>query len=160
MEIIKVYKEKFRARKLIGKKYGPHDGGYAQKWGEWFQNNWFAPLEALIADFGEENAYIGFLRFPEGEYWIGVFASPSSEVPVGYQSILLPESEVAIAWIYGSDRSGEIYGAEAHRACLRRFREQGWELREGCCFERYVCPRFTTPDELGNVILDYGVFLN
>ena len=28
-----------------------------------------------------------------------------------------------------------------------------------CFFERYVCPRFTTPDENGSVILDYGIFL-
>ena len=25
------------------------------------------------------------------------------------------------------------------------------------CFERYNCPRYTTPDENGNVILDYAV---
>ena len=25
------------------------------------------------------------------------------------------------------------------------------------CFERYNCPRFTSPDEAGNVILDYGI---
>lgn len=25
------------------------------------------------------------------------------------------------------------------------------------CFERYNCPGFTTPDEQGNVILDYGI---
>lgn len=25
------------------------------------------------------------------------------------------------------------------------------------CFERYNCPRFTMPDENGNVILDYGI---
>ena len=25
------------------------------------------------------------------------------------------------------------------------------------CFERYNCPRFTTPDEKGNVILDYAL---
>jgi hypothetical protein len=25
------------------------------------------------------------------------------------------------------------------------------------CFERYNCPGFTTPDNNGNVILDYGI---
>lgn len=25
------------------------------------------------------------------------------------------------------------------------------------CFERYSCPRFTTPDAEGSVILDYGI---
>ena len=25
------------------------------------------------------------------------------------------------------------------------------------CFERYNCPRFTSPDNNGNIILDYGI---
>ena len=33
----------------------------------------------------------------------------------------------------------------------RKRKEDDW------CFERYNCPRFTTPDEKGNVILDYGI---
>jgi hypothetical protein len=28
-----------------------------------------------------------------------------------------------------------------------------------CAFERYNCPRFTEPDENGDVILDYGILL-
>ena len=32
--------------------------------------------------------------------------------------------------------------------------EKGW-LPSGWYFERYNCPRYTSPDKKGNVILDY-----
>lgn len=161
MEIIKVYKQKFPEMKLVGKKYGPKSNGYSSEWGQWFQNNWFGPLESLVADLGMEDAFIGLIRCrPEFEYWIGVFAKADAEVPEGYESVMLPEGEAAIAWIYGSDENGEIYGAEAHAACTQKFTEQGWQTgKANWFFERYVCPRFTNPDKLGNVILDHGVFL-
>jgi len=47
---------------------------------------------------------------------------------------------------------------ETHNMCLDKLKildlnryEDHW------CFERYQCPRFTSPDENGNVILDYGI---
>ena len=47
---------------------------------------------------------------------------------------------------------------EAHNLCLEELRRNGWVRREDdWCFERYNWPRFTTPDEQGRVILDYGI---
>ena len=52
---------------------------------------------------------------------------------------------------------GELFGKEDK--CWTKLNEDGYKViadDEGACwfFERYGCPRFTTPDEKGNVILD------
>ena len=45
-----------------------------------------------------------------------------------------------------------------HNLCLEKLKSLGFKRKEDdWCFERYNCPRFTTPDEEGNVILDYGI---
>jgi hypothetical protein len=47
---------------------------------------------------------------------------------------------------------------ETHDMCLEELKALGYKRKEDdWCFERYNCPRFTTPDEKGNVILDYGI---
>jgi hypothetical protein len=48
-KVIKAFKESFPPLRLIGRRYtdadrGP-DGGFSQKWGEWFERGWFQPLE-------------------------------------------------------------------------------------------------------------------
>ena len=45
----------------------------------------------------------------------------------------------------------EGFDVVAMKALGFKRKEDDW------CFERYNCPRFTTPDEEGNVILDYGI---
>jgi hypothetical protein len=43
---------------------------------------------------------------------------------------------------------------------MAAFTEQGWNYSEkGWFFERYNSPRFTVPDEKGNVILDICAYL-
>ena len=42
--------------------------------------------------------------------------------------------------------------------CLEALRAAGFARKgDDWCFERYNCPRYTTPDGEGNVILDYGI---
>ena len=43
---------------------------------------------------------------------------------------------------------------------LERLAKEGFEIKGEWCFERYCCPRFTTPDEKGNIILDICFYLN
>ena len=46
VEIINTYIENCAACRFIGKRYTPADsmnGSYGHKWGEWWQNDWFAP---------------------------------------------------------------------------------------------------------------------
>ena len=89
---------------------------------------------------------------------IGMFLPQDAPVPEGYEHMDLPEETCALFWIYGSESSGEIYGMSAEALCQAELDRRGWVRKDaGWHFERYNCPRFTTPDAQGNVILDYGV---
>lgn len=169
-EIIKVYKEHLPSVRFIGKRYTNADrvGGFGHKWGEWFENGWFETLEKIGELKDVENGYLGFMRYdgsdPEKtfEYWIGMFFLVNTNVPEGFDYIDLDEGDIAVCWIKGKEDEG-IYGM--HDACIIKIQENGMgnfkSDDEGriCFFERYNCPRFTVPDEEGNVILDYGVYV-
>ena len=43
--------------------------------------------------------------------------------------------------------------------CRERLTTEGFKPSPLCYFERYACPRFTTPDENGNIILDICFYL-
>ena len=61
-------------------------------------------------------------------------------------------------YLYDKEGSGDFYSMETHEMCLEELKSLGLKRKEDdWCFERYNCPRFTTPDEAGNVILDYGI---
>ena len=166
-EIIKVYREHLPALRLIGKCYTDkdrNDGGYGHKWGEWFEKDWFSPLERLGEAKGIENGYLGFMRcFPDFEYWIGMFFPPGTVPPDGYGFIELDEGDAGICWIKGRDGDGSIYSM--HEKCIEKLSENGMgnfrkaEDGRAFFFERYNCPRFTKKDEQNNVILDYGIYL-
>lgn len=169
-EIIKVYKEHLPSLRFIGKRYTNADriGGFGHKWGEWFGNGWFETLEKLGEVKEIENGYLGLMRCggsdPENsfEYWIGMFLPVDTAVPEGFAFIDLKESDLAVCWIKGKEEEG-IYAM--HDACIAKFGENGMgNFKEDdenriCFFERYNCPRFTTPDDNGDVILDYGIYL-
>jgi hypothetical protein len=164
-ELIKVYKERFPKLRLIGKCYTESDranGGFSGKWGEWFANGWFEELEKLgvLPELGGD--YLGAMRMIDDkfEYWIGMFFPPETAVPEGYVSADIPEGGVATGWVHGREDNGELYGGEPMDMCIAKFNEQGWQLQDNpWFFERYNCPRFTTPDEQGKVILDYCVYI-
>jgi len=167
--IVKVYKESFPNVRFIGKKYTDNDrvnGTFGVKWGEWFSNGWFDILEKeikLLPKEYEGNAYLGLMRMNNGvfEYYIGMFAAEDSQLPLGFEYIDIPAGEVATAWVHGTEDTGELYGSEPTEACISKFNEKGWTVEEGTYFfERYQCPRFTTPDKDGKVILDYCVYIN
>lgn len=161
-EIKRFYRQSMPAMKLVGRRYSDEDrsnGTFGSKWGEWFQNDLFAPLK--LEDGGSEpfedcDAYIGLCRCKEGEpfqYWIGVFMPQDAAVPDGYDSVSLDAGEIAVCWVYGKEP--DIYT----HCCMSRLKEEGVEWtadKDGVkwCFERYACPRFTEPDNEGNVILD------
>ena len=167
-EIKKVYRQSMPKMKLVGKCYKEEDkvnNTFAAHWCEWFQNDWFSPLR--LAGSGSEepfedcDALIGLSRLKEGEpfqYWIGVFMPMDAAVPAGYDSVALEAGDIAVCWIYGKEP--DIY----FHCCLDRLKEEGFSWgadKDGVrwCFERYVCPRFTQPDERGNVILDMCFYL-
>lgn len=176
VEVTKVCRETFPAVRFIGKCYSNADrgadGGFGNKWGEWFQNGWFEKLEEIGYIPDMENGYVGLMGCSENEgsfqYWIGVFTPENTNVPDGYSYVDIPAGDVGVCWIYGREDNGELYGQEPHNMCMAKLQANGMdnyreELKDGekwwWYFERYNCPRFTTPDENGKVILDYGMYI-
>lgn len=167
-EIKRVYRQAMPAMKLVGKCYKEEDrvnGTFGSKWGEWFQNNLFAPLklpDTRVEPFEDCDAYIGLCRCKEGEpfqYWIGVFMPLDAAVPDGYDSVAFDAEDIAVCWVYGKEP--DIYT----HCCMNRLKEEGFEWTADknavlWCFERYGCPRFTMPDDKGNVILDMCFYVN
>jgi hypothetical protein len=165
-EITKAYVQNIPASRFIGIQYGDGDrmnGGFGCKWGEWFENDRFNKIESLLSEdfknsYEDAGAYIGLMRHKEGEpfqYWIGMFLPVGSEVPEGYGYVDMAEAKLGVCWLQGPE--GELYCKEDK--CADRLSQEGHEIvndEAGACwfFERYGCPRFTTPDEQGRVILD------
>ncbi len=164
-EITKVFKEEVPAMRFIGKRYHDYGG-----WGEWFANGWFDTIEnsmggtdQILAVWENGGAYVGLERRKNGElleYWIGMFTPGNTEVPEGFEQIDLSKSSLGTCWIYG--REDEVHGAVGN--CWEAVRNAGMEIAaddDGAVmsFENCLCPRFTTPDEKGNVILDYCYFV-
>lgn len=155
VKILEVKRECFPAARLIGKKYehGPN-------WGEWWQNDWFSVLEQKERLPMNGDAYIGAVHIVDGmpEYWIGMFFPVDTETPEGFDFVEMEALEYAVCYLYDKEGSGDFYSMETHNMCLEELKSLGLKRKEDdWCFERYNCPRFTTPDEAGNVILDYGI---
>lgn len=165
-EITKTYAESVPAMRFIGICYSDADrvnGGFGVKWGEWFQNNRFEPLlklttEAFKESYPDADDSIGFMRWKEGEpfqYWIGMFVSAGTPVPEGYDYVDLPAARLGVCWLHGPEL--ELFANEPK--CAEKLASEGYEVIQDTSgawvfFERYGCPRFTTPDADGNVILD------
>ena len=86
-----------------------------------------------------------------------MFAPPDIRVPDGFLFIDFPETYFGVCWIYGEESDTHRMTAD----CAQALKDGGIEImpdENGAVwsFENCTCPRFTTPDERGNVILDYG----
>lgn len=161
-EVIRVYTQHLPEVKFVGKCYSEKDrinGTFAGKWEDWFRNNWFAPLKLdddLADPFEDCDAFYGLCRCKKNEefqYWIGVLMPTDAIVPQGYDSIILDEGEIAVCWVYGKEP--DVYTVDS----LESVEKSGYSWAADrndtyFMFERYVCPRFTNPDEEGNIILD------
>ncbi|MBO5254060.1 MAG: GyrI-like domain-containing protein [Clostridia bacterium] len=139
--------------RFIGKRYVG-----SPNWGEWWENGWFDVLEQLPQLPINDNAYLGALRVADGvlEYWIGMFFEADTPVPDGFDFADTDPMSYAVYFLYGSEQSGELFGLERHNMCLEDLKARGiTRFEDNWCIERCNCPRFTTPDEHGNVVLDY-----
>ena len=164
-EIVQILEEKQPAALFVGRKYDPEKWTVPPAmWGTAFEEGWFDTLEVLLPEdwaesFPNADAYIG-LEYARGiscdEYWVGMWLPVDTPIPEGFGGLEFPECTLATAYVRGREETGEIYGCEAE--CLEAFARQGRMPRmEGAnywIFERYACPRFTTPDDEGRVILD------
>ena len=166
--IIKVYKQTVPAMRFIGKNYG---SGQRPNWGDAFDCDVFGKIER--ASGGEEkshllsedaDAYLGlyFRNAETGGYdgWVGMFAPPDTDVPEGLGYLDFPEQNLGVCWIYG--KLDEVY--RLTQQCSAELSSAGMEIRSDekgyiGFFERDQCPRLTTPDEKGKIILDYCYFV-
>ncbi len=155
VKLLKIKKESCPAARLIGKKYVGD-----VNWGEWWENNWFANLESIECLPFNGDSYIGAVHIVEGmpEYWIGMFFPEGTQVPEGFEYVDIEAMDYAICYLYAPEGSEEFYSMETHDMCIEALKALGMKRKEDSwCIERCNCPRYTTPDELGCVILDYGV---
>lgn len=155
VKILEVKQESCVAARFIGKKY---EGG--ANWGEWWANGWFEILEKIQGLPINDDGYIGAVHIVNGmpERWIGMFFPANTEVPEGFEYVDMEPLDYAVCYLFGNETNGELFSLETHNMCLEELKAQGLKRKEDdWCFERYNCPRFTTPDENGNVILDYAL---
>ncbi len=164
-EVIKFYKQELPATKFVGKWYEESDkidDTFGHLWGKWFEEGYFDLIESAACGFFEDSdAYCGLCEMTtEGmKYWIGMFLPLDAEVPEGFTSKEFPPKSLGVFYVYGTEP--EVYFEE----CFKKLPENGYEWAKDdngtqWMIERYACPRYTTPDEKGNIILDQCYFLN
>jgi hypothetical protein len=79
----------------------------------------------------------------------------NTPVPDGYMFHDFPNGSLGVCWVYGKE--GEVFIQEEN--CIKKMEQEGYKFLpdengfQWLC-ERYACPRYTTPDEKGNIILD------
>lgn len=159
MKILDMKLENCPKTRFIGKRYLCSNDGVGN-WEEWWTNGWFEILEKIPCLEINDNGYIGAMHIVNGyvEYWIGMFYSIDTIVPEGFEYIDIQPLNYAVFYLYGNPNSGELFGLDAHNKCLEEINSRGLKRKEDdWCFERYNCPRYTIPDENGNVILDYAI---
>ena len=153
-EIIKVYKEVFPPLQLIGRMYTNADrnasGSFSDIWCLWFAEKLFAPLDEI-----DNSDYVGAMRVNSGvfEYWIGKLLPVGTEAPEGYSAVEIPGGSFGVCWISGKESDSQIY--QMDKECVTAMAAQQMYPDGGWFMERYNCPRFTTPNENGEIILDF-----
>lgn len=155
VKISELKQESCPAARLIGKKY---EGG--ANWGEWWENDWFTKLEGNQCIPFNGDAYIGAVHIVNGrpERWIGMLFPVNTEAPAGFEYVDIEPLEYAVCYLYDKEGSDAFYTMDTHNMCLEELKAHKLKRKEDdWCIERYNCPRFTTPDKKGNVILDYAI---
>ena len=170
-EIINTYRETHGALRFIGMRYGDddrnEDGSFRSKWVEFHKQEWFAAILSRIVGDPKDtctdgDSYIGLMRMCEGEpfqYWIGMFTPPGTDIPDGLDFVDFEAGSWGVCWIFG--KTEEVFFIEDR--CIERLVNESYEVLDDSgelwCFERYADPRFTMPDDQGNVILDLCVWI-
>ena len=164
-EIIKTFKEEIPALRFIGKKYP----SFGPMWGEWFANGWFEKIEEamggvqnITAIWKNGGGYVGLERRAEGqpfEYWIGMFVPMGTNVPDGFSFVDFSKVSLGTCWLYGNGK--EVHNTKRCRGAVVDAGLDLWTDEKGgiWSFENCVCPRYTSPDNQGNIIMDYCYFV-
>jgi hypothetical protein len=92
-------------------------------------------------------------HFGDFSYIVGMLMKNGVSVPDGYCYRNIEETDVAIGWIKGKDTADVC--SSAHSQTVQALQEKGYTCdRMKWCMELYSCPRFTQPDDNGDIILD------
>lgn len=130
-------------------------------WGWCFETGALDELEtALKPDLFFEalpdtkDTYLGWMGAVDKDgafdYVIGLPVRPGASVPKGCVCREIPAGKLALGWIQGLESE----------VCLQEMALMGPAMAKArltmgdFAIESYVCPRYTTPDETGRVILD------
>lgn len=163
-EIVKVFKDNIPNLRFIGKKYA--EFGH---WDEFWANDWFGLLEkamggtdAILNIWENGGGYVGLEHWTPNapfEYWLGMFAPIDTKVPDGFEYIDFTDLALGTCWIYGCE--AEVHDTSACQPALIQNGMCIWKDANGgtWSFENCLCPRYTTPDENGKIILDYCYFV-
>ncbi|MBL4935063.1 GyrI-like domain-containing protein [Clostridium sp. YIM B02515] len=166
-ELIKLEVKKLPRLKLIGKElrynmevHMKGDNRIPSFWDKCFADNTFSPLENQ-PDFVYDNSYVGvMLDWDKGDgdfsYIVAMLMKDGVSVPDGYFCRDIEETDVAIGWIKGKNTADVC--SIAHSLTEQALKKKGYKCDKMKWFtELYNCPRFTTPDENGDIILDYYI---
>lgn len=111
---------------------------------------------AIVPDWGvmQRDLVTGRLT-----YWIGMFTPAGTPVPEGVACVDFPAMGLGTCWICGPEDG--VHDTGACRSLLDGQGMRVWRDAEGSewSFENCLYPRYTTPDEKGNVILDYCCYV-
>ncbi len=93
------------------------------------------------------------------EYYIGMLCPIDTSVPEGFEVIEFFNLDLGTCWIYGKEN--EVHDTSSCKDKLLKSGYKIWKDLDGAVwsFENCLCPRYTTPDESGNIILDYCYFI-
>lgn len=166
-EIIKFEVKRLPSLKLVGKEFRYNmevhmkgDNRIPDFWDKCFADKTFLSLEKQ-ADFVYDNAYVGvMLDWDKGDgdfsYIVGMLMKDGVSVPDGYFCRDIDETDVMIGWIKGKNTADVC--STAHPQTEQALKENGYKCdKMKWCMELYNCSRFTTPDENGDIILDYYI---
>lgn len=127
-------------------------------WEECFADGVFAELEKQ-PEYLFDNSYVGLMTdWDKGDgdfsYICGMLFNKGAAVPDGFVTRELEATKAGIGWIRGKDTADIC--SKAHELTVQAIKENGHNCDNvKWCMELYNCPRFTTPDANGDIILDY-----
>ncbi len=129
-------------------------------WEKCFAENVFSTLEQQ-ANKLYSNDYIGLMiDWDKGDgdfsYVCGMLFKEKPEVPEGHTLHEIEPTKAAVTFVKGKD-TGDCCG-NAHQMTEQALKEKGHTCdKMRWSMELYNCPRWTNPDENGEIILDYYI---
>ena len=164
-ELIKFEKVELPALRVIGKPIVASMSDMSNNpipafWQSCFADGTLTRLEAM-AEHIHDPSYVGCMcRWggPDGTftYIVGMLMKAGTPAPEGYDFEDMAAGSAAVGWIKGKEPA--IYQV-SHVKTESAMEAQGLVMDPDrqWCMELYNCPRFTTPDENGDKILDYYI---